>query len=311
MTRAPTLTPAPPDALKVGTSLGSFSLSAALTKALLAEFAPELAAKTASLDSDPHFWMPLTLAEANYVAVMGKKGVDAAEATAHYARMGAFWAKFKGATGWTAGALGCVDVGREAYWWDYGRLELYMTNNLFVTDGSASAHALRVFMKLHAAGAAASDTSGRRQANALAPGVEVDPSAVVLNCKLGGGRVGPGCVLVNVVAPSVDLDGCVLVNVTSTAPVAGKGGLLYNVVHEGRDALPCSAVRADVFMPGGVHHVMNSALSIDGGKAWKVVVEGNPLSFEGVYKANQPLDVSECTAEATVAHKALRSTLTF
>ena len=44
--------------------------------------------------------------------------------------------------------LGCVDVGQAAYWWDYGRLELYMQNNLFITEDNASAHALRTFMKL-------------------------------------------------------------------------------------------------------------------------------------------------------------------
>ena len=48
---------------QVGTSLGSFSVSSALMTALLEEFAPELAAKCEALDSDPHFWMPLTLKE--------------------------------------------------------------------------------------------------------------------------------------------------------------------------------------------------------------------------------------------------------
>ena len=59
----------------MGTSLGSFSLSAALMDALLAEFDSELAAKTASLDSDPHFWMPLTLKKADYLEVMARKGL--------------------------------------------------------------------------------------------------------------------------------------------------------------------------------------------------------------------------------------------
>ena len=38
--------------------------------------------------------------------------------------------------------------------------------------------------------------------------------------------------LVNVTAPSVDVEGCVLMNATSTVPIVGKGGLLYNVVHD-------------------------------------------------------------------------------
>ena len=36
--------------------------------------------------------------------------------------------------------------------WDYGRLELYMSNSLFVTAASASADALRRFLRLDAPG---------------------------------------------------------------------------------------------------------------------------------------------------------------
>lgn len=45
------------------------------------------------------------------------------------------------------------------------------------------------------------------------------------------------------------------------------------------------------------------------GTAWKEVVEGNPLSFEGVYKKNLTLDVGECTAIAAAAHVAAREKL--
>lgn len=119
--------------------------------------------------------------------------------------------------------------------------------------------------------------------------------------------MGKGNILVNVSAPSVDVEGCILVNVTSSVPIVGRGGLLYNVVHEAASgSLDCSAVRADVFMPGE-HLQMNSSKSTDGGTAWKVQLEGNPLSFEGVYKANQKLDVGECTALAKQAHAAARA----
>ena len=89
----------PKNVKQVGTSLGSFSLSAAFMASLLDEFAPELVAKTvappppppppplpppppparlppcaqACLDSDPHFWMPVTLARQDYLDVMAKK----------------------------------------------------------------------------------------------------------------------------------------------------------------------------------------------------------------------------------------------
>lgn len=57
----------------VGPSLGSFSLSNEMLMALLAEFAADLASKQAKMDSDPHFWMPLTLAKDAYVSVMVTK----------------------------------------------------------------------------------------------------------------------------------------------------------------------------------------------------------------------------------------------
>ncbi|CAK8989984.1 Uncharacterized protein SCF082_LOCUS2064 [Durusdinium trenchii] len=277
---------------QVGTSLGSFSISAHLMDALLSEFAPELASKSGSLDSDPHFWMPLTLKKADYRAVMGKKGTAASDADKHFDRMAAFQSRF-GAEG---GLLGCVDVGQQAYWWDYGRLELYMKNNYLLTESSASAYALRRFLCLE------TDRSQKQQWNSLEH-VEVDPTAVVLNCRIGSGRIGPGSVLVNVVAPKVDVEMCILVKVSSAVPIFGKGGLLYNVVEERSSDLPCDNVRADVFMPGGVHHKVYSTPSTDGGKVWKEKLSSNSYSFEGIYKANQPLDVLRCTEEAQTAHE--------
>ena len=108
----------PSDVERVGTSLGSFSLKADLMEALLKEFAPELAAKNEAYDSDPHFWMPLTLKQADYVAVMVKKGDTEGQAKKHFQRMANFRKKFDPSGG---PILACVDVGTNAYWWDYGR----------------------------------------------------------------------------------------------------------------------------------------------------------------------------------------------
>ena len=283
----------PADVTAVGTSLGSFSVSAALMDALTDEFAAELKAKEACLDSDPHFWMPLTLKRSDYLQVMEKKGTDAAESGAHFDRMAAFRKKLLPAGG---AVLGCVDIGSSAYWWDYGRLELYMDNNLLLTEQSASAAALRAFLELEPP----------QQASSVGA-TTVAPTALVVNCKIGKGKVDGRSVLVNVSAPSVDVEGAILMNVTSKRPIVSKGGLLYNVVDaESAGELRCDAVRADVFMEGK-QHVINSALSIDGGKAWKQQLDGNPMSFEGVYKANQKLDVSTCNEEAAAAHRAARA----
>eukprot|EP00439_Symbiodinium_sp_Y106_P024247 s5997_g2.t4 len=243
--------------------------------------------------------------------VMGKKGTTAAEAGKHYDRMAEFKSSFKK----TGGILGCVDVGQQDTRLLVGLW--YMRNNFLITvprhlrsflgvreEANASAHALRTFLRLQQP-SLESDLSLRQQWNTL-DGVTVDPTSVVLNCRIGAGKIGPGCVLVNVVAPTIDVENCILVKVSSSHPISGKGGLLYNVVEGGKgDTLPCDRVRADVFMPDGIHHKIYSTPSTDGGKVWKEKVQGNNFSFEGIYKANQPLDVSKCTEAANSSHDAV------
>ena len=115
--------------------MGSFSLSAEMLAALLDEFKSEIAGKTAKMDSDPHFWMPLTLAKDAYVSVMITKDESAEAAAAHHDRMQAFRAKLPG----TRGVFGAVDVGEGCYWWDYGQLKLYLTNNVLAMNESEEA----------------------------------------------------------------------------------------------------------------------------------------------------------------------------
>ena len=64
----------------------------------------------AKLDSDPHFWMPLTLSAESYGSIMTGKGVAEADSTAHYARMSAFKTKFLEANP-GPGLFGCIDAG--------------------------------------------------------------------------------------------------------------------------------------------------------------------------------------------------------
>ena len=46
-------------------------------------------------------------------------------------------------------------------------------------------------------------------------------------------------------------------------------------------------VRVSVMDESGSSMLLNSNLSICGGKAWKTVLEGNPLSFESIHSNNK------------------------
>jgi len=266
---------------KVGPSLGSFSVSAALLFAMLEEFKTEVAAKLTKYDSDPHFWMPFTLPQSAYISVMGSKGVSEAEATAHYTRMAAFKTKFTQEKKCEA-LLGCIDAGTECYWWDYGQLKLFQKNTLLATADSDEAEALRVFL----------GTTDRRQASTgLA---DIDPASIVLSSKIGAGSV-RSSVCTNTNCDEANIHNSILMNCT-LRNVTGNNCILYNVVDESPAglSLPDGTVRADVHLPGQPKIIVMSTLDTDGGKAWKVVLEGNDKSFEEVYKTNGPLDIMEC-----------------
>jgi len=203
--------------------------------------------------------------------------------------------------------FGAVETGQDMHWWDYGRLELYLTNNLLATESSASAQALRHFL-----GAA-----NRVQQSDVGP-VAIASTAVVLGCSIRGGTVGPHAVLVNVNAPYVDVDDVVLVNVSSHRPIVGKKGVLYNVVDTDKAGSLCAGggeVRADVFVPGqgqqvpegspapGRQIVIRSTLDTDGGKAWKQKLAMNEYSFEGVHTLNKDVDVSRAQELAASLHR--------
>lgn len=269
---------------QVGPSLGSFSVSAQFLQALCTEFAAELASKTAKLDTDPHFWMPLTLPEASYVYLMNQKGTSEAESKAHYARMQTMKAKFLEATkDDKMGLFGAVNVGKDACWWDYGQLKLYSANCKLLLETTPQAELLRQFFGLPAA---------THQLDSTVK-AEVDGVSYIFKSKLGGGSVKESLVA-NVAAASVEADGAIIVNCASPKSIqAGKGAILYNLIDESGDGIVVGPgeVIVGVTDESGITTRLKSRSDIDGGKAWKKVLEMNNVSFEDVHKKNKNANI--------------------
>ena len=287
----------------VGVSLGSYSVDATLLEALLGEFAPELQAKKGKLDSDPHFWMPLTLPRDAYIGAMAAKGVEADNAAQHFDRVAAMRLKFEAgaAPSSAVGIFGAVDVGADKYWWDYGQLKLYRQNNMLLVNpaGMAEPDALRLFLGLDGA------SGGRQRGNALPEAAHVDGNSVVVGCSIGKGPcVIQASVLSGVTAASIEVECCILINVTARA-IKAKHCLLYNVCDHsegGVDESDAGSVRADVFgLEEGLS--MRSAFDIDGKLAWSEKVKGNPRTFEEVYKLNMNADVLDAQDVMVKAHR--------
>ena len=266
---------------QVGPSLGSFSVSAAILKGLCEEYSTELTEKTAKLDTDPHFWMPLTLPEASYVKLMSQKGVDEETSKVHYGRMKSFSDKFQKDDESSLGLFGAVDVGKDACWWDYGQLKLYSENSLLLLDDkNPECKLLRKFLGI---------TEGPKEV--AESNVEYKHS-YTFDCQLGSGSVADS-VLSNVTAKEISADGAIIVNCCAPKITAGKGAILYNLVGDKEIDAPAGKVIVAVSKEDGSAMEISSRMDIDGGKAWKQVVEGNPLSFEEVRNQNMNADISK------------------
>ena len=266
---------------KVGPSLGSFSVSAGILAALTEAFSAELEAKAGKFDTDPHFWMPMTLGREDYVGLMTQKGVDEAVSSAHYSRMEVFKASFvKGHGG--MGLFGAVDVGSSACWWDYGQLRLYSRNIMKILDKSEDADLLRAFLGI-SSHVLDSDSGS----------VTVDSDSYVFSSNLVCGGISSS-ILSSVNCGDIEVQGAILVNVTAKKIRAAAGSILYNIIDDSDEGiiLQDGDVLVGVFDNEGNVTNIESNVSIDGGKAWKEVILHNKLSFEALHSINKNSDVA-------------------
>jgi len=284
---------------KIGTSLGSFSISVQLLAALKDEFFNELEAKAGKFDTDPHWWMPMTLNLETYTKIMESKG-EGATCGAHYARMAQFKTNFLGSVDGGTGLsnehiLGGVGIGQDCYWWDYGQLKLYTKNMLLATKDNAEAEAYRLFLKIN------------RESDPNKIGdTKIDKDSVVLCSELKKGKV-KDSVIAKCRIGKVDVEDSILVNVTAKS-VKGKGLVLYNVCDDSEDGIKLvdGAVRADIFSPtsGGNKTSLNTNVHIDGGEFWKES-QDNGQSYEDVYNNNQNANMNELVQRTNSEHEAV------
>eukprot|EP01061_Rhynchopus_euleeides_P009164 TRINITY_DN182_c36_g1_i1.p2 TRINITY_DN182_c36_g1~~TRINITY_DN182_c36_g1_i1.p2 ORF type:complete len:553 (+),score=262.79 TRINITY_DN182_c36_g1_i1:90-1661(+) len=282
----------------VGPSLGSFSVSAAILAVLLKGYAKELEAKEGQLDTDPHFWMPLTLPKAAYSEVMGKKGWSAEQSNAHFDRMHTMLEGFD-----LAGKklFASVNVGEDAYWWDYGQISFYLDNNLRLTQDGEENDAYRSFF------------GAQRGApkDSLITDTKVDAGCSVASSELMGGEVSESA-LCNVTAGNITAKKCILVNVTAKKIVAEEGAIAYNVVDNSEEGLVLTKgkIVTTVFAEDGTQSRVHADMAgPDGKDAWSTVLPGNSHSYEQFHKLNKGVDPLKCEAAQRAAHKELAKTL--
>ncbi len=277
----------------VGVSLGSFSVSYELMTALLEEFNEELEAKEGKLDSDPHFWMPLTLDEDTYLSLMRQKGVGPSDSKNHYIRMAAFKARFRSGNP-SARLVGAVDVGNNCYWWDFGHVQGYLANVIKINQQTDEAIIMRRFFGITANIIGAD----------LGEAVEADNCSLVINSKINKGKI-VNSVVIGVNTGCLDIRDSVLINV-SCPSITVCDALLYNVAEPTSLSMESGSIRADAYVPFTHHYALISSIERDGKDDWEQVLSGNPLSYRELSEENKAVDIMQAEMFSTMEHDRIK-----
>lgn len=269
MIRRGVIVPDPSGQIVLGKSLGCFSISFELLRALLEEAAEELDEKRLKLDTDPHLWMPLTSELEEFVGAGG----DAA----NWKRVRKFKSRFLGRDEANGTLFGDKDMGIDTLWWDYGQVRLYYRNFMKLLEDSGEGECLRAFYDLPRQGEVRSASEGLILENALVIGGAVR------------GRVSRS-ILIETQADAAEVSDSVIIT-SALSEVNARGALIYDCIDLGRlEAVP-GDVLADVFVPGYGKRRIRTDLGRDGKKDWQTVLPGNRHSFERLSKllGDQPI----------------------
>lgn len=254
----------------IGVSIGSFSMSSPLALGLVQEFATEIHQKRGKLDTDPHFWMPMTLDRETYLQIMRDKGEDASHAASHYARMSRFAEHLHEVCDCDLGLLGALNIGTDSYWWDYGQLPLYQQNLMLALEDSTEGEAVRRFFGLQ-----------ERQRHSDCGDSDIDSASCVLASKLQGGTIRHS-LIVGVEATHLEADHAIIIE--AQAPVVkADHAIAYNLRADQDVELSKGQVRADIPLPDK-QLTMRTHLERDGRADWQEVHSGNPCSYDDLHR---------------------------
>ena len=94
----------------------------------------------------------------------------------------------------------------------------------------------------------------------------------------------------------INTDGAIIVNCVAKKIKAGKGAILYNLIDDSLEGIAAEPgeIMVSVTNEAGESMLLKSRMDIDGGKAWKIKLDMNEMSFEDVHeKKNKDANIRE------------------
>jgi len=255
--------------VKVGLSLGSFSISIFFLEALLNTFKVELAARKGRLNTDYHFWMPLTWPRDDYLNFIINKGYPGVAMELLYDRMHLVKDHVCGMINHPIFSV--MDIGADAPWWDFGSLNSYISNLHSILRG---------------------DISGRQLAQVLGIAPFYDPidNNIIINSHVEEMNV-KNSIIVNTTAKKITASKALVINCQLNKALI-HNATLYNVSEKNDIVLHPHEVRSDVFFSGDPKQVALYTEEARNGKMdWEVILPKNTLAYKDVCALSEILPV--------------------
>lgn len=253
---------------EIGVSLGSFSISATMLEQLLETFEKELQSKNGKLNTDYHFWMPLTWNKSSYIAFMTAKGYDKQDVINIYDRMQEIKQYLQDES--QSPVFGVQNVGEDALWWDFGNTKSYY-NNMMATlyhddkKGQKLAEILKISDYYHP-----------------------DKNSIIINCEIDDLQV-RNSILVNVKGEKITAHDSIIVNAIAS-DLAVSESLVYNISEDSPLALSNGEVRADIFFHDDPNQVVfYTTMRRNNKQDWNIKLPKNDYAFEEVYHLNESI----------------------
>lgn len=257
----------------IAISIGSFSITTAMTKALLEEFSKELDEKSEMMNVEHSLWMPLSLDLETYCDLMTTQGWPKHYSEAVHERMAKFKNKYSKQRKQQS-LIGISDIGQDGYWWDYGTIKNYYNNIIKLTKNNEESAAMRSFFGL-----------SKRQNVQKKPLLHIDDNSIVLGSSIKSGII-KNSVIINVQAEDVHFEDTISIG-SILKDVTARESLLYNVEEGSNCYLVPSSVCANLFFKSYDPIKITTKLERDGKSDWSSKVEGNPYSYEELEFLNE------------------------
>lgn len=255
----------PKTPISIGISLGSFSLSAVMLEELLETFSEELANKTGKLNTDYHFWMPLTWTREAYFDFMITKGEHPAEILSIYDRMQTIKNRLVAIS--DTPLFGVQNVGENGLWLDFGGVKSYYKNMmaLLSVDKTISDVLTGIF--------------GIEKEKYYDP----ERNTILINCDIEELNAF-NSILINVNGRKITANHSVVLN-SSVNELHCDQALAYQINDNGAILLTANEVRSDVFLEKESNPIpVYSSMIQDNKELWNVILPKNTCTFEDLYR---------------------------